>query len=143
MAPRESGAPLPYAVSKVNHDLYRRGIALFNSGRFYDAHEVLEDAWRENSGPEKLFLQGLIQVAVGLHHLSTGNDVGALSLLARAERNLSQYPEVYCGIELERFRDAVSDFRVSITRDPGVTSQAHTRPVLPRICFQAEVDAGS
>ena len=127
----------------MNEELYRRGIELFNSGRFYDAHEVLEDAWRENSGPERLFLQGLIQVAVGLHHLSTGNDVGALSLLARAGRNLSQYPEVYCGIELERFRDAVSNFRTSIAGDPKATSQARATPVLPRICFQAEMDAGS
>jgi predicted metal-dependent hydrolase len=130
----------------VNQDLYRRGIELFNSGRFYDAHEILEDAWRENDGPEKLFLQGLIQVAVGLHHLSTGNDVGALSLLTRASRNLSQYPEVYCGIELAQFRDEVRDFQAWIAASPiepapSVTPPARKPPVLPRIRVQAEVDS--
>jgi len=84
----------------TNDPRYEHGRALFNSGHYYDAHEVLEDVWRASSGPEKRFLQGLIQIAVALHHHSTGNLTGARSLLARARRNLEQYPERYGGIEL-------------------------------------------
>ena len=83
----------------MDSELYLRGIRLFNSGAYFEAHEVLEDAWRAAPVPEKTFLQGLIQVAVGLHHHSKGNVVGARSLLSRAARNLSGYPEDFGGIQ--------------------------------------------
>ncbi|HEX9574514.1 MAG TPA: DUF309 domain-containing protein, partial [Myxococcales bacterium] len=45
----------------------RRGAALFDQGRFWDAHEAWEEAWLEEDGEVRLFLQGLIQVAAGYH----------------------------------------------------------------------------
>ena len=79
---------------------YWRGIELFNRGEFYEAHEVLEDVWRPSAQPERRFLQGLIQVAVALHHHSRGNVIGARSLLARARRNLKPYPSTFGGLQL-------------------------------------------
>jgi predicted metal-dependent hydrolase len=61
----------------VDSHKYREGIELFNAGEFFDAHEALEDVWREAGGAEKPFLQGLIQIAVALHHYSTANFAGA------------------------------------------------------------------
>jgi len=46
---------------------YVHGIRLFNQHHFFDAHEVLEDVWRAAPAEQKKFLQGLIQLAVGLH----------------------------------------------------------------------------
>jgi dTDP-4-amino-4,6-dideoxygalactose transaminase len=88
----------------------QQGIALFNAGSFFDAHEVLEDVWRELSGPEKDFLQAVIQVAVGLHHYSTGNLVGARSLLARSSRKLADYPAAYCGIAVDLLRRSLDEW---------------------------------
>ncbi len=69
---------------------FKKGIEHFNCGEFFEAHEVWEDVWRAIDSPrEKRFVQGLIQVAVALHHHSTGNHVGAESLLRRATRNLA------------------------------------------------------
>jgi len=82
----------------VNRKEYRRGIQLFNQRHFFDAHETWEDVWRESKGPEKKFLQGLIQVAVAFHHHSTGNLVGARSLMERARKNLVEYPAEFEGI---------------------------------------------
>ena len=45
----------------------RRGAALFDEGRFWDAHEAWEEAWLEEDGEVRLLLQGLIQVAAGYH----------------------------------------------------------------------------
>ena len=45
-------------------DSLERGAALFNTGKFWEAHEAWEEAWLELENEEKLFLQGLIQVAV-------------------------------------------------------------------------------
>jgi predicted metal-dependent hydrolase len=43
------------------------GARLFDAGRFFDAHEVWEDAWRLETGSARELLHGLIQIAAGLH----------------------------------------------------------------------------
>src|SRR5947209_20294512 len=82
------------------HLRFAEGIKLFNSAEFFEAHEVLEDVWRAAPAAEKRFLQGLIQVAVALHHHSKGNRTGARSLLAREQHNHSDYRSWY--VELDR-----------------------------------------
>ena len=84
-----------HAVAKcvMSQDDLRRGIHLFNAERFFEAHEALEDAWREAPAEDKKFLQGLVQLAVALHHHSTGNLAGSRSVMARALRNVSSYPD--------------------------------------------------
>jgi hypothetical protein len=42
-----------------------QGIGLFNDGEFFRCHEVLEEAWRLERRPRRLFLQALIHLAVG------------------------------------------------------------------------------
>ena len=104
----------------MDSELYARGIELFNSSEFYDAHEVLEDVWRAEKGPHKLFLQGLIQVAVALHHHSTGNIVGCRSLLKRAQRNLSSYPENYFHLNLAPFRESIPAWQAALDANSPV-----------------------
>ena len=87
---------------------FQRGADLFNAGHYFDAHEVWEDVWRAAPVEEKEFLQGLIQVAVALHHHGRGNLDGARSLLARAQRNLLDYPDSYAGVNLAAVRAAIT-----------------------------------
>ena len=89
---------------------FQRGLTLFNRAEYFDAHETWEDVWRAAPAEEKKFLQGLIQIAVALHHHSRGNAVGARSLLARAHRNLSDYPDTYAGINLVAMRREIADW---------------------------------
>ena len=105
---------------------YRLGIRHFNAREFYDAHEVWEDVWRESHGMEKRFLQGLIQAAVALHHHSTGNVVGACSLMARARRNLAECPGEFGGIRVEELLVELGEWREAV-----VSGQA--APGIPRI----------
>jgi len=70
-------------------DLLDEGLILFNSGKYFEAHEVWEDLWRGIEDPQqKACCQGLIQAAVGLHHLKNGNTLGARSQLQKSIRNL-------------------------------------------------------
>jgi len=94
----------------VDSVTYHRGIALFNEGCYFEAHEVLEDEWRAAPPAQKKFLQGLIQVAVALHHHSKGNLDGARSLMARAAKNLSSYPDCYGGIRLSILRNSLAEW---------------------------------
>jgi dTDP-4-amino-4,6-dideoxygalactose transaminase len=98
----------------VNAAKWQHGIELFNDGSFFEAHEVLEDVWRESQGAEKHFLQAVIQAAVGLHHYSTGNVAGARSLLARASRRLTDYPTAYCGVALDGLRRSLEEWSASL-----------------------------
>lgn len=91
----------------MDHAGFDRGAALFNRREYFDAHEVWEDVWRAAPLEEKRFLQGLIQVAVALHHHSRGNLDGARSLLARAQRNLAGYADSYCSVDLAAVRQGI------------------------------------
>jgi predicted metal-dependent hydrolase len=99
----------------VHSSEYLHGISLFNRAAFFEAHEVLEDVWRAAPVPEKKFFQGLIQIAVGLHHYGNGNLVGARSLLARAARNLGAYPENFGGIQLTLLLSRVAEWQQALS----------------------------
>jgi uncharacterized protein len=79
-------------------DLLQAGIFFFNDGRYFEAHEAWEDLWRQTRGPLRLFYQGLVQAAVGCHHLSRGNLNGGRAQLTKALSKLEQYPENFCRI---------------------------------------------
>jgi uncharacterized protein len=120
------GTCICVAELAVDSVRFREGIKLFNSAEFFEAHEVLEDAWRAAPAAEKKFLQGLIQVAVALHHHSKENRVGARSLLARARRNLSGYPDKFGGIDLKPLLK-------SLVRWQAALEDGRPTPPLPRI----------
>jgi uncharacterized protein len=65
------------------------GRAAFNRGEFFEAHERWEDVWRLLAGPERTFVQGLIQIAAGLHHLQGGRLAPAARLLRKGLAKLS------------------------------------------------------
>ena len=75
---------------------------LFNERRFFEAHDVLEDVWQGLRGPARSFVQGLIQVAVGFHHLERGNPPGAASVFARALARLRPYAPRAWGFDVAR-----------------------------------------
>ena len=110
----------------------RSGIALFNQGRFFDAHEALEDVWRPARGPRRRFLQALIQVAAALHHHSRGNLVGARSLLARGGNTLARYPAVYAGLKVAELCASVEAWRAALAAGSAT-------PPLPRLKFARPV----
>jgi len=56
-------------------------IRQFNSGQWYECHETLELLWLEETGEVRDFYQGVVQIAIALHHWRNGNFNGALKLL--------------------------------------------------------------
>ncbi|WP_268626299.1 DUF309 domain-containing protein [Paenibacillus alvei] len=84
--------------------LYIQFIKLFNEERdYYQCHDVMEELWLEEG--RKPLLQGLLQVAVGLHHFQNGNRPGAIKLLTAALQKLDAYPDIIMGIDLEQLRN--------------------------------------
>jgi uncharacterized protein len=94
------------------------GVRLFNAGRWFEAHEVLEDAWRAEPGEVRRLYQGLLQVGVGLHHASRGNLRGALNLLDRGMAHLESFRPRCLGLEVDALlRDAAAVRRA--LEEPG------------------------
>ncbi|MQY17795.1 hypothetical protein NRB20_08610 [Nocardia sp. RB20] len=62
---------------------------LLDDGLAFNAHEVLEAAWKSGPFAERMLWQGLAQYAVGLTHIQRGNPKGARTLLERAVGRLA------------------------------------------------------
>lgn len=80
--------------------LYLQGIEYFNDCEFFEAHDTWEELWTEYRGEARKFYQGLIQVAVALHHFVNGNTRGARKVYLTSRNYLEQYPGAYEGIDL-------------------------------------------
>ncbi len=76
------------------------GLVLMRAERWFDAHEALEDEWRDAPAPERDFLQGLVHVTVAWHHASRGNAPGASRQLAKATRRLTPYAPSHRGVDV-------------------------------------------
>ncbi|XEC96507.1 DUF309 domain-containing protein [Paenibacillus tarimensis] len=78
-------------------------IVLFNVDEdYFECHEVMEELWLEE-GRNTLY-QGLLQVAVGLHHWSNDNYSGAVKLFSAALEKLEGYPAETMGLNLGQVR---------------------------------------
>lgn len=105
----ELGRPLPRGAKGVLEDMpepdspeeaLRLGIEYFNRRRFFQAHEMWEEAWHPSPAPERDFWQGITQIAVGFTHFQRGNAKGAATLLRRGCRKLDSYGESFHGVPL-------------------------------------------
>ncbi len=76
------------------------GLELIRSGAYFEAHEELEDEWREAPPEERDFLQGLVHVAVAWLHAGRGNRPGCERQLAKAKRRLDPYSPAHRGVDV-------------------------------------------
>jgi hypothetical protein len=81
--------------------LFRAGIELFNSGRFFAAHEAWEEIWRSTTPEPRDLFQGLIQTAAALHQsLDLHRLEGPRRTLAKARRRLEPYAPAALGLDI-------------------------------------------
>jgi uncharacterized protein len=78
------------------------GVNQFNQGYYLECHETFEDIWRVQREPERQLTQGIIQFAVGLHHLKNENKTGAAKLFRRALMRLNPFQTKSTGINVKR-----------------------------------------
>ncbi len=92
----------PAGVPGEIPDLVLKGIEEFNRGEFFECHEYLEDAWREESGQVRYLYQGILQVGVGFYHQQNGNWRGATGLLRSGIARLKEFEPETLGIDVAR-----------------------------------------
>jgi hypothetical protein len=78
----------------------------FNRGLYWEQHETLEWVWRsETDASIRNFYKGIIQVGVGFHHLTKGNYVGVMKVLARGIQYLKPYGPQCFTVDVTRLRE--------------------------------------
>jgi uncharacterized protein len=81
----------------------RLGVARYNAGRFWQAHEALEMVWRQSVPPERPLWQGLIQAAAAMLHRERGNRHGLQAQGRAAVAKLRVPPPPGFPVETVRF----------------------------------------
>jgi len=144
------GEPRPRpSIGKINRGVHSarcserppvevvRGFEQFNRGEFFEQHETLEDAWIAETDPIRYLYQGILQVGVGLLHLSRGNLYGADRLITRGLVLLETFRPTCMGVDVERFFQQSSRCLEAITQlTPGMID-TFDRTLIPQIEYSA------
>jgi len=80
------------------------GLRLFNAGEYFEAHEALEEAWRQEKGIIRDLYRGILQIAVAYLHVRRGNYAGAIKVHSRSQKWLEDWSSICRGIEVGRLR---------------------------------------
>ncbi len=118
------------------HPLAQKGIALFNAGDYFAAHEELELAWRDEKGPIRELYRGILQVGVAYYHIRRGNYRGAVKMLNYSKGWLAPFPDHCRGVDVAQLRhDALRVESALLATPPDQLSgfnQSLFRPVRVR-----------
>lgn len=125
--------PAPAVPGAARRAWFDRGLDAYARGEYFEAHELWEELWRDEP-PEgdKLFLQGLIQVAAAMHKiLAHRQPRPAARLLGRALVKLRDAPPLHWGIDvagLVRQAEATREALIGLEDADGFR-----RELVPRI----------
>ncbi len=86
------------------------GITQFNQGEYYACHDTLEAIWMDSEQSARGFYQGILQIAVGLYHLTNLNWQGAAILLGEGSHRLDAYGDGYGGINVADLIDQATQW---------------------------------
>jgi predicted metal-dependent hydrolase len=92
---------MPEANRSTVEDAYQHGLRLARTGRFFDAHEAFETAWRACAQDERDFFQGLVHVVVSSYQAGRGRPVAAERQRLKALNRLAAYAPSHRGLDVE------------------------------------------
>jgi predicted metal-dependent hydrolase len=90
-------------------DAYKLGLDHLRAGRWFEAHEELELAWRAALPEERDFYQGLVHVAVAWYQAGRGKPVATERQLEKALRRLEPFEPVHLGVDVAALRRQIAE----------------------------------
>jgi hypothetical protein len=133
----------PDETASAQANALRKGVLLFNHRLFFEVHEVLEAQWVNETGEEKRFFQGLIQIAVAFYHLGNNNLRGALSLLQDGMAKIAPHQPAFLGVEIHDFLIDVQTCHTKLQQLGPEGSRSFPAEKIPRLRFLDELVAAS
>lgn len=85
------------------------GIRQFNNGEWFECHETFEALWLVADGELRNLYQGIIQLAIALHHWRNGNYNGAMRLLEGAQGYLAGVASPCLWIDVEALKTTAGE----------------------------------
>lgn len=85
-------------------ELALAGLNEFNSGNYYEQHDLFEALWVKTEGPVRDLYRAILQVGVAYYHIKKGNARGALKMLQRSVQWLHILPDICQGIDVAQLR---------------------------------------
>ena len=128
------------AENKQGHDARYLGyFECFNAGKFYEAHDVLEDLGLETRGtPDADFYKALIQLAGGFVHLTMHENPKwpaaghrlrpAYRLLGKARGYLQNYPADHHGLDVTAALALIDQWRAWLEENDFKANPLHQQP---------------
>jgi uncharacterized protein len=95
-SPDECGAAL--------HPKALEGLELFNRGKYFEAHEALEAAWRAEPAEIRDLYRGILQAAVVYLHVKRNNYPGAIKVYQRCRKYLDRWAGSCRGVRVDQLR---------------------------------------
>ena len=105
-----------------------QGIHLHNNAEYFEAHELLEEAWMEASQDEGYLYRALLQFTVANLHLKRDNLRGAQKMMLRIHHWLDPLPDVCRSVDVANLKVAVADLRAKLTTGSASLTPADLHP---------------
>ena len=100
----------PKAVDK--EEALAEGVHLFNEERFWESHEVLEQAWHVSNDVERDAIQSIILTAAAFVHYQKGEEEICLSIMKRARAKMA-LAKTYETVDLEGLEKNIDEILAS------------------------------
>ena len=121
----------PDLTDRQKAELFEAGIAFFNSGSYFEAHEPWEEIWRSTNPEPRDFYQGLVQAAAGLHiWFVRAKPEPAARVLVRGLRRLRALETEDLGIDIAALVSALEPWQDWLANQKGPAPE--TAPTIKR-----------
>jgi hypothetical protein len=113
-------ALIPFDLTTDEESHLEHGIALFNSGKFWEAHEAWEEIWMNHPEDGRFFIQGLIQLAAAYHQLGKKVYRGVVIHLKQAQERLKLFPSDFLGLDVPPILEVIHASLAAIESRPSL-----------------------
>ena len=120
-------------MSTMDWEHFNEGIRLFNCGRYWESHEAWEEVWKRHPENSRIFFQGLIQVAAGLHQLHRQIYHGVNKHFRNALWKLKPFQPSFLGVEVKNLVDKIESSLEEINRLGETDLHKFNKELMPTI----------
>ena len=123
-------------MSLEDWEEFSRGVSFFNNRKFWHAHEAWEQVWARHTEDERLFFQGLIQLAAAYHHLVTKKSFsGMMNNFDKAYAKLTVFQPDYLGITVKPILECIDAGKKEANRLGEDDLEEFSYDLVPKLQF--------
>ncbi len=129
--------PAELPMSEKNWKDFERGVKFFNEKEFWHSHEAWEEVWKHHGEDERLFFQGLIQLAAAYHHLLIKKSYrGLMNNFEKAYAKLEVFLPEYLGVPVRPLLTFIEKGREEAERVGEDGIDGFNTKLIPKLQFR-------